>query len=283
MSGSAETSGAEQVAGVQTVTWEPWIVGTAPTLDDPTETYHEVSRLVAGRIEHGVPGLRLLGSRPELRVSATRSVKRHPQRPAVALPAPQLGPASLAEAIARRRSHRSFGSGAIELSALATILDAAYGVTGAIEGTSQALRTVPSGGALYPLELYVLALRVERLEGGLYHYDPLRHVLEHLRAADGDCLRALSPYGDVVERCSALVLLTGMFWRSRFKYGARAYRFTLLEAGHLAQNLLLAATVLGLASVPIGGFYDRCVDRMLGIDGLAEASLYLVPIGERAT
>ena len=73
--------------------------------------------------------------------------------------------------------------------------------------------------------------------------------------------------------------MTAMFWRSRFKYGARAYRFTLLEAGHVAQNFLLAVAALGLAAVPIGGFYDREVDSLLGVDGLYESSLYLLPLG----
>ncbi len=74
-----------------------------------------------------------------------------------------------------------------------------------------------------------------------------------------------------------------MFWRSRFKYGARAYRFTLLEAGHVGQSFLLAAAALGLATTPLGGFYDRRVDEFLGIDGIHEAALYLLPVGTRRT
>jgi SagB-type dehydrogenase family enzyme len=77
--------------------------------------------------------------------------------------------------------------------------------------------------------------------------------------------------------------MTAMFWRSRFKYGARAYRFALMEAGHVGQNLLLAAAALGLGAVPLGGFYDREVDAFLGVDGIYEASLYLVPVGYPAT
>ena len=78
-----------------------------------------------------------------------------------------------------------------------------------------------------------------------------------------------------------MIAVTAMVWRSRFKYGARAYRFVLLEAGHVAQNVLLAAAALGLAAVPLGGFYDREVDAVLGADGLYEASLYLIPVGRR--
>ena len=78
---------------------------------------------------------------------------------------------------------------------------------------------------------------------------------------------------------AAVVAISAVFWRSRFKYGARAYRFALLEAGHVAQNYLLAATALGLSACPVGGFFDRRVDALLGIDGLHEASLYLLPVG----
>jgi SagB-type dehydrogenase family enzyme len=70
-----------------------------------------------------------------------------------------------------------------------------------------------------------------------------------------------------------------MFWRSRFKYGQRGYRFTLLEAGHLVQNVVLMCAALDLAAVPIGGFYDRPVDMLLGADGVNESIVYAVCLG----
>ena len=135
------------------------------------------------------------------------------------------------------------------------------------------LRAVPSGGALYPLELYVAALRVDGLEPGLYHFDPLRtrarDASDRARAGRGG--RALDLSGDRVAaapRC----------WSSRPSSGARAsstgcvaYRFALLEAGHVGQNVLLAATALGLGAVPLGGFYDRLTDEFLGLDGVNES------------
>jgi SagB-type dehydrogenase family enzyme len=72
-----------------------------------------------------------------------------------------------------------------------------------------------------------------------------------------------------------------MFWRSRFKYGLRGYRFALLEAGHVVQNLVLAATALGLPALPLGGWYDRRVDELVGADGLDEATVYVVLLGGR--
>ena len=87
-----------------------------------------------------------------------------------------------------------------------------------------------------------------------------------------------SGWQGLVLPSAAVIVLTALFWRSRFKYGQRAYRFTLLEAGHAAQNLLLTAAALGLRAQPVGGFYDRRVDELVGADGLHEASLYLLPV-----
>jgi SagB-type dehydrogenase family enzyme len=251
-------------------------IGTA----DPTEDYHEASRMYPGVVDPFVVGAARLEQSVEMRVSASRSVKRHLQRPLVPLPACALGPTSLADALDARRSIRTFGERPLRLDELGSLLQAAYGVTVTLGGTPQSLRSAPSGGGLYPLELYVVTLHVEGLDTALHHFDPLRRGLELLRAIEPhDELESLSPYAELLASSAAFVAVTAMFWRSRFKYGARAYRFTLLEAGHMAQNLLLAATALGLAAVPLGGFYDRRVDAFLGVDGLYEASLYLLPFG----
>jgi SagB-type dehydrogenase family enzyme len=230
-----------------------------------------------------VRGATLLERSPEALASVTRSVKRHSQLPAQALPPPSLGSTTLRDALALRRSVRTYGDEPVSLGELASLLHAAYGVTGAIDGTAQQLRAIPSAGALYPLELYVAAGRVDGLEEAMYHYDPLAHVLERLRpVAFADEVGFLSPYPEVLRASAAVVVATGVFWRSRFKYGARAYRFALLEAGHLGQSLLLAATAVGLAAVPLGGFYDRLVDAFVDVDGIHEASLYLFPLGRPA-
>ena len=249
---------------------------------DPTEDYHEASRLYPGVTDPYVVGAARLERSIAMRVTASRSVKRHPQRPFLALPAPDLGMATLADALVARRSHRTFRAGPLALADLATLLHAGYGITGKVEGTPQELRTAPSGGALYPLEVYAACHRVDELDLALYHYDPLRHGLEPVRPLGAPLGGELTPYGDVLAESAVVLAVTGMFWRARFKYGDRAYRFTLIEAGHVAQNVLLAAAALRLSAVPVGGFYDRAVDALLGIDGIHEASLYLVSVGHRA-
>jgi SagB-type dehydrogenase family enzyme len=253
-----------------------------PSDADPTEDYHEASRLYPGVTDPYVVGAARLERNIAMRVTASRSVKRHPQRPYLPLPAPDLGRTTFMEAVAARRSHRTFRASPLTIGDLATLLYAGYGVTGTVEGTTQHLRTAPSGGALFPLELYAACHRVEGLDLALYHYDPLRHGLELVRPLGAPLAGELTPYGEVLAESAAVLAVTGMFWRSRFKYGDRAYRFTLIEAGHVAQNVLLAAAALRIAAVPVGGFYDRAVDAVLGIDGIYEASLYLVPVGHRA-
>jgi SagB-type dehydrogenase family enzyme len=81
---------------------------------------------------------------------------------------------------------------------------------------------------------------------------------------------------------SLMLMITAAFNRSTFKYGARGYRFALLEAGHVAQNVNLAVTELGLGCFNVGGFYDRVADRFLGLDGLGQSTVYMTAIGGRA-
>jgi SagB-type dehydrogenase family enzyme len=261
----------------QTVGYAGWVYGAGPALGDPAEELHEASRLYPGVVDPDVTGGALLRRSPDLRASAGRSVLRRTGLAAAKLPPGTPLPEQLDETFRTRRSTRAYGDAAISLDELATLLRAAYGVTGTLAG--QQLRSAPSGGALYPLELYVVAAAVAGLEPALYHYDPLRDVLERIRGVRRRELAGLTPYDELVVPSAAVVAISAVFWRSRFKYGPRAYRFALLEAGHVAQNYLLAATALGLSACPVGGFFDRDVDALLGIDGLYEASLYLLPVG----
>jgi SagB-type dehydrogenase family enzyme len=257
------------------------IYGTVePPLDDPAELYHEASKIggVTGAAE--LAGAARLAESVEMQVSSTRAVRRHLHTRRVA-----LGPSAplelpLGEAICRRRSARAFAEAPIARPQLAALLRAGYGVTGrAGDGdTAQPVRAVPSGGALYPLELTTVVRRVDCLPPGLYHFDPLDDSLEEIRRGTVR-VAATTPFAEVAGGAAVVIVVSALFWRSRFKYGLRGYRFALLEAGHAAQNMLLAATALGLAAVPLGGFYDRRVDELLAVNGVDESALYLVCVG----
>jgi SagB-type dehydrogenase family enzyme len=123
-------------------------------------------------------------------------------------------------------------------------------------------------------------LRVDDVQPGLYFYRPLDHRLDRLLQGDlSDSLEKATYLGESIRGAGACIVITATFLRSRFKYGERAYRFVLLEAGHIAQNILLVAEAQDLGAVAVGGFVDDQVNDLLGLDGLREAALYLVLVG----
>ncbi len=169
----------------------------------------------------------------------------------------------------------------VGLGELATLLFAGYGITGAVPDTEIKLRTSPSGGALYPLDLYWINQAVGGLPAGVYHYHPYRHALEVLAERDmvAEIGRCLIQSEMVTEKIGHLVI-TASFWRTRFKYGPRGCRFPWIETGHVAQNVLLTAEALKIMAVCMGGYYDARVDQLLGIDGVNESSVYVIALSK---
>ena len=246
-------------------------------LDDPAETFHEASRLYPSMAPERLDVLHELEQGGELARATARASRTHDHRPGIALPraAPLRG--RLGDLLARRRSARGEVERPLLLTELAAVLDASYASEPRTGGEFR--RPVPSAGALYPLEVYVVAASVRGLEPGLYHLQPFRRRLCLLAPPDGAAVRRALVDPAVADVAAAFLFVTGVFSRSRFKYGQRGYRFTLLEAGHLVQAAVLAATDLDLPALPIGGFYDRRLDALLGADGLDEASLYALALG----
>jgi SagB-type dehydrogenase family enzyme len=249
--------------------------GVSP--DDPAEGFHEASRLYPNVAPPRLSILLELLESGELQQTVARSSRSHGHRPGVDLPRPLPLRDPLEDLVVRRRSSRAEVSRPIRLAELGTVLTACYGASDHPAGGSR--RPVPSGGALYPLELYVLSFAVTGLERGVYHYDPFRARLALLDDAGLAAAREAFVDAALLETASAVLVATAMFWRSRCKYGPRGYRFALLEAGHLVQNALLAATALDLPALPVGGFYDRRLDALVGADSLDEAALYAVVLG----
>jgi SagB-type dehydrogenase family enzyme len=251
------------------------LYGDEHDLWDPAETFHEASRLHPALGERQAAGIVRLAASATLQQLSARQARRNPHLPSVELQPEPLPTATLRDAIERRRSQPPRPGHSLPLGTLATLLHAAYGVT------PDGRRAVPSGGALYPLELFVAAPEVAGLESGLWRLDPHQKRLEQLPGDGGELADAV-PLPELVEHARAVVFLAATFWRTRFKYGLRGYRFALLEAGHAAQNLLLAAAVLGVTTLPLGGFYDARVDELLGLDGVDQSVLYAVILGGAA-
>lgn len=250
--------------------------GGEPDIDDLAERYHEAAKTCRRTLGREWAGLAALEGDAVLRELVTGAVRRHAHRRAITLPAPTSIDAGFTSLLEKRRSKRAFDGAPIALTDLATVLHCGYG---AVSHDTATRRSVPSGGALYPLELYPVVSRVAGLEKGVYHYDPLRHVLEVLELRDVDGHVAdLHVYPELAT-AGVLLAVTGVFGRSRFKYGLRGYRFTMLEAGHVLQNVLLAATALRLGAIPVAGVDDRSLERLLRVDGVDESVVYCAAIG----
>jgi SagB-type dehydrogenase family enzyme len=182
------------------------------------------------------------------------------------------------EILRRRRSIRSFTAQPLRLGDLAFLLWASTGIQRKERGYE--FRTVPSAGALYPIETYVVVNNVAELDKGLYHYRIREHALEELKAADlADEAAHAALEQDMAAQAAAVFVWTAIFQRSKWKYAQRAYRYAYLDAGHIAQNLALCATSLGLGTCQIGAFFDEEVNRLVGVDGVEESALYLSAVG----
>lgn len=246
------------------------------------ETYHENSK-TSRNAPHPYYGRHPSDAEVVSAMLRFREVKPYLDRPNVPLPTGSSVPGPIRDIMARRESARGFGTGPVALADVADVLRCAYWPTRDLraEGFPRRFRASPSGGALYPLELFLWARDVAGLPSGLYHVDPLDDELDELRR-DVELTPAFVQ-ADLVGSCAAMVLMAALFFRSTFKYGDRGYRFVLIEAGHVAQNALLAAQAAGLAAVPIGGYFDREVDAALGLDGVDESVVYTVALGPGRT
>lgn len=192
------------------------------------------------------------------------------------LPEPkQKGDISLEEAIAIRRSIRKFKDEPITHEKVSQILWAAQGIT----DTVNKFRAVPSAGALFPLEVYITARKVEDLPSGIYKYEPNGHKLFLIK--EGDVTAKLvreALWQDWIAKSSIVVIISAVFERTMAKYGKRGIQYVYLEAGHCAQNICLQAVALGLGTAPVGAFNDEGIQKIIGMQE-SEVPLYILPIG----
>jgi len=182
--------------------------------------------------------------------------------------------------VAERRSRRTYADEPITLAELAFLLWATQGVRDLPRG-APALRTAPSGGARHPFETYVAATRVEGLAAGIYRYLPLTHQLVFVSAPDELPARLVdaSCGQKWIGDAAAVVLWACLPYRSEWRYHRDAAKLCLLDAGHVCQNLYLAAEALGLGVCGIGAYDQSAVDKLLGIDGSDEFAVYYCPVG----
>jgi SagB-type dehydrogenase family enzyme len=261
------------------VNQQPWsqLVLSSGNEDQVWELFHENSKL--SRYDTGLCGHEVLE-----RVKRLHESLPFEGYPAVPLPletAPLKLP--LADAITTRVSIRDMQPSQLTLKQVGTLLHYAYGVTRENNGDCpRPFRVVPSGGALYPLEIFFHSARIKGLRSGLYHYNPTESRLRMLR--EGDETQKIAKamvQTEVALGASLIIFITAFFERSVFKYRDRGYRFVLLEAGHVAQNINLVSSALGLGCLCIGGFFDREIDEFLNIDGVTQSAIYMIAIGRK--
>lgn len=194
----------------------------------------------------------------------------------IKLPEPRLkGGVSLEEALLKRRSVRSYTGESLLLGEVSQLLWSAQGITGESGG-----RTAPSAGALYPLEIYLIAGDVKALSPGVYKYHPQGHELIRVRAKDVREELAAAALGQSCVKEGAInIVIAAVYERTTGKYGERGVRYVHMEAGHAAQNIYLQASALNLGTVVIGAFYDDRVKEILGL-AAQEQPLYIMPVGK---
>ncbi len=195
---------------------------------------------------------------------------------AIRLPKPSIkGEISLEEAIFKRRSTREFSSRGIAMSQLSQLLWASQGIRRGY------YRTVPSAGATYPLEVFVVVGEdgVESLDGGVYRYVHQDHsIINHLPGdlRKGLCSACLGQ--DFIRRVPLSFVVCAEYSRTTDSYGDRGVRYVHMEVGHLGQNLALQGEGLGLCSVMVGAFRDENVSRVLNLPPELKP-LYVIPVG----
>ncbi len=187
------------------------------------------------------------------------------------LPRPDPRSTPLCDIIAKRRSQREFGRRELTVAEVGALLWAGQGIT-SVEGG----RAAPSAGALYPITLSVIDAR------GVRRYVPAEHALSPAETGDRRAQLAVASLSqEYVAEAPLMIAVTARPAVLSVRYGERAERYCALEAGHVAENVLLMASALGLAAVPIGAFDDEAVLAVLGL-GAGNVALYLLPIGSTA-
>lgn len=256
---------------------------SALALESPSELFHEASKLresdaVTARTVWSV------NTSPAIKRVISKPATSYHGFPSLHLPSEHSRPdRPLAEVLLGRRSTRAFSGEPLALPDLSALLYYSASVTSNETdsyGITWGFRCAPSGGALYPIDIYCVSLNVAGTKEGLHAYDPKAHALELLVPGPyTDQISAATYLAETIEKAAACILMVANFPRTKFKYGERGYRFALLEAGHIAQNMLLVAQSLGLGALPLGGYVDDQLNAMVGADGCEQAVVYAVMVG----
>jgi SagB-type dehydrogenase family enzyme len=202
------------------------------------------------------------------------SCTNNPDQSRIALPEPDFKGALLEEAIEKRRSERDYSEKEISLAEASMLLWAGGGIT-----DEHGFRTAPSAGALYPIDIYLVPNRVENASCGVYRYMPDEHELVLVKEGEFSEGFYNASYGQKHIRDAALlIVMVSTPERTTSKYGEIGKAYILIEAGHIAQNILLEGTSLGIKTTPVGGFEREKADDIIGLE--EGKSIYMITVGK---
>ena len=252
------------------------------------QTFHEITKLNTLREKILGKNISQIISNPVFIEGAVNSSHSFVTHPKINLPSDFTDYEKQTEGFRKvlfsRRSIRKFSSKSLTLSEVSYILNSSYGISGTLENLEkeyyQELRTSPSAGGLYPLEIYFYANKIEGLEKGIYHYNPSEHNLSVLQKGELD-LSEFTSYSSIAKQSACVIFITAVFPRLSYKYGERSYRFVHLDAGHLGQNIYLSAESIDIGALAVGGFFDDEINSLLNIDGITEGIVYEFFIGHK--
>jgi|SRR5699024_5864160 len=245
--------------------------------DDPTENWFEATKIYRESMGWDAPGVTTLLRSEFLQHVSGNASRKYDDFNLIPLKKPEKTTLDLEDIILSRYSADRFSGEAVSFEKLSTILLYSYGNFKTARGNR---RPIPSGGALYPLDIYILVNKVDGLEKGIYHYDPYRNGVVLLKDYEENKLGEVLLQEEAVAGYAFSIVISATFWRSRFKYGHRSSRFIFLEAGHLMQNLITLSTAHEVASRPYGGFIDDELSEIIGqFNGVDDAPIYTLVAG----
>ncbi len=207
--------------------------------------------------------------------------KMYPRLPIVALPDTDRED-SFFQVLRNRKTERNFNpSTSMSPEELSLFLKYSCGTIGVSSDGKTQRRAQASGGARFPIEVYAWVLHGDdRIRPGLYHYNVLEHSLHILwdKQFSDEEVKDLFVY-EWTKEANIIFFMTAVFQRNQIKYGERGYRYILIEAGHIGQNMYLVAEALGLKCCTLGGTRDEAVEKLLDIDGVTESLIYAAAVG----
>lgn len=252
-----------------------------------SEIFHENTKLRRSQLRKIAAKVVRISRDPAILKALTQSYKHYPNLDRIILPEDfrEDEGVSIETAILNRRSVRAFdGNRPLTLAQISKLLRFSAGITGEGNlgsGVVHRLRAAPSGGGLYPIEIYPCLLNVADARRGVYHYNVREHSLELIAEKEAETEPGQPPFSlhTPLANPAALFILTAVFKRTTYKYSHRGYRLVLIEAGHIVENCWLTATAMGLGAVALFSFIDDEVNSLLGVDGVSEAVVYAMAVG----